>query len=276
LATKTKPSTTLTAAAWLKQADADFRAAGIESARLDALVLLEHATGRERSLLLADVDWALPLSVESRLAEMKARRSGREPIAYIIGAKEFWGMNFMLTPDVLIPRPETEAMVAAALETAPASGRVLELGTGSGAVAVALKHERPDLTVEASDISAAALGVARANARKHGLAITFIHSDLLMQISGKFDSILANLPYVPVGARRQPELAYEPAKALYAGADGLDCYKRLISEAGDYLRNNGQIIIEAGPTQRAELSRLASAAGFKLRGYSEYVSILER
>lgn len=259
---------------WLRRAEERLIAARVGSARLDSLILLEHATGQDRSWLLAHTEEELPAQALKQLQTNLKRRSKREPLAYLTGYKDFYDLAFKVTRAVLIPRPETETMVSSAVELAPKHGRVLDIGTGSGCVAVSLKHERRDVEVTATDVSPSALAVARLNAKRHDAAIKFIKSDLFSNVSGRYDVVLANLPYVPSGTRRQPELAYEPALALYAGADGLDFYRRFIARLGDYLTLDGRALIEAGPTQRAELARLAGAAGFDLSNVSEYVFML--
>ena len=260
---------------WLIEAEKQLKAAGIESARLDSRILLERVTGEERFWLLAHAERTLSRNVLKKLHKDLQRRRLREPLAYVTGYKEFYGLSFKVTKAVLIPRPETEAMVQAAVESAPRNGRVLELGTGSGCVAIALKLERADLEVTATDISPAALEAAQINAKRHTAAINFIKSDLFSEVSGRYDLVLANLPYVPSGTRRQPELDFEPALALYGGTDGLDYYRRFLKERKTYLvQPGGQVLIEAGPTQRLELKRLAGAVGFDLSSISEYVSLL--
>jgi release factor glutamine methyltransferase len=195
------------------------------------------------------------------------RRASREPYAYIVGSQEFWGLSFRVTPDVLIPRPETELVVEAALEILPAGGTgvaIADIGTGSGCIAVTLARERPDARVVATDLSDAALAVARQNAASHAVLnrIALQRADLLDGITGPFDAIVSNPPYVMDGDREgiQPEVRFEPAAALYAGPDGLDAVRRLVADAPSRLRAAGILIFEFGFGQADAVEQLISQA----------------
>jgi len=259
---------------WLEQARTKLQAAGIDSARLDARILAESVLHKSRTWLLAHGPDKLTPAQRARLDQLLVLRIQRQPLAYILGTKEWYGLDFKITSDVLIPRPETETLVKAAIERAGQGASGLELGTGSGCMAVALKVNRPDLSLTAADVSASALKIARFNARRHSAKIKFVLSDLFKDVHGRFDLVLANLPYVPDGTRRQLELDYEPSLALYGGTDGLDYYRQFLPALSAHLAPGGQAIIEAGPTQRAELKILAGDAGFKLSSLSEYASLL--
>jgi release factor glutamine methyltransferase len=206
----------------LETASARLEGAGCDTPRLDAEVLLAHALGVDRARLYID-DLPEPAAFEALLE----RRIAREPIAYILGYKDFRRIRVSVDRRVLIPRPETELLVEAALSL-PEGARIADVGTGSGAVALALKDERPDLVVSGFDISGDALDVARSNAERLGLDVRFAEADLLDD--GQYDAVVANLPYVPAGVGLQPEIAeYEPAGALFGGPDGLDLTRRLIA-----------------------------------------------
>jgi len=264
----------MTLGQWLDNARKQLKAAGIGSAGLDASILAEVALKKSRTWLAAHADYWLEDKHQKELNRNLRRRVGRQPMAYITGQREFYGLELIVGPDVLIPRPETENMVEEAAKIAPQSASVLEIGTGSGCVAVALKTARQDLQITATDVSAQALAVARKNAAKYKADIIFLLSDLLDDVQNRFDLILANLPYVPEGSRRMVELDFEPQVALYGGADGLDYYRQFLPEISAHLTEAGKAIIEAGPTQRRELKLLAENAGLALKSITEYISLL--
>jgi len=216
--------------------------AGCETPRLDAELLLGHALGVPRSRLLIE-DQPVPIEGYESLLH---RRRAREPVAYILGFKEFRRISLSVDPRVLIPRPETELLVEVGLELA-AGARVADVGTGSGAVALALKDERSDLRVTGLDISAGAVALARENAARLELDVRFTQADLLDDC--RYDAVLANLPYVRCGARGlAPEIVqYEPPSALYGGADGLEVIRRLI----DRLDDVELVALEVCPDQAA-------------------------
>ena len=202
--------------------------AACETPRLDAEVLLAWTLGVGRERLVLDGDARIGAEDAARYAGLIARRAAREPVAYIIGVKEFRHISLMVDARVLIPRPETELLVEVGLSLA-ADARVVDVGTGSGAVALALKDERPDLVVAGTDVSADAIEVARSNALRLGLDVSLVCGDLLGGVGGAFDAVLANLPYVADGMALPPEISrYEPPGALFAGPDGLDVIRRLI------------------------------------------------
>jgi release factor glutamine methyltransferase len=199
----------------------------VDTPRLDAEVLLAAAMGVDRAALIADP--LRPVSPQAARAfrDFARRRVQREPVAYILGRRGFRRIELEVDPRVLIPRPETEHVVEAALGL-PEGARVVDVGTGSGAIALALADERPDLRVVGTEVSPGALAVARANAARLGLQVEFVEGDLLEGVSGPIDAVVSNPPYVRAGARLERELDYEPAGALYAGPDGLEVYRRLV------------------------------------------------
>jgi release factor glutamine methyltransferase len=203
-------------------------AAGVETPRLDAEVLLAHALGTDRAALVMEPGRPVEGAAVRAFQDAVRRRAvGREPVAYITGVRGFRYIDVLVDPRVLVPRPETELLVEVG-RTLPPGASVHDACTGSGAVALALKHERPDLAVSASDASADAVEVARANARRLGLDVAFAVGDLLEK-AGEVDAVLANPPYVEAGASLAPELRHEPGAALFAGADGLDVIRRLVA-----------------------------------------------
>lgn len=200
-----------------------FAERGIESPRLDAELLISRALGLERIELYTHHDRPVNPAERDAARTLVARRAKREPVAYILGVKGFRGLELTVGPDVLVPRPETELLVEWVRDRAPEGGAVLDWGTGSGAIAIALATERPDLTVTAVEVSEAALSVARANAGACGAAVEFIHSDGVAALGGRvFDVVVANPPYLSDGelAAASPELAHEPRGALTAGPAG--------------------------------------------------------
>ena len=214
-------------------------AAGVDTPRLDAEVLLAHALGVDRTALVVDRDLRVEGPAVRAFQDAVRRRSvEREPVAYITGIKGFRHIDLQVDARVLIPRPETETLVEAALDL-PRGARVVDVGTGSGAVALALKDERGDLDVTGTDASPDALVVARANAARLGLDVRFREADLL-DGAGEVDAVLSNPPYVEDGTPLQPEIErHEPPVALYAGGDGLAVIRRLAAEVAAVLRDAG-------------------------------------
>jgi release factor glutamine methyltransferase len=236
-------------------------AAGVDTPRLDAEVLLAHALGVDRAALVMDA--ARPIegpAVRVFQSAVRRRSVDREPVAYITGVKGFRHLDLHVDRRVLIPRPETETLVEAALAALPNGARVVDVGTGSGAVALALKDERPDLEVVATDVSEDALAVARANARRIGLEVEFVHADLLDGLSD-VGAVVSNPPYVEDGAQLAPEIVrHEPALALRAGPEGLDVLRRLVPAAA--ARGADVLAVEVGAGQAGAVHALARDAGF--------------
>ena len=239
-----------------------------EEARAEAERLLAHALGVGPTWLYAhrdDVPRAEPLAEFDRLLE---RRLGGEPVAYLLGRRGFWRFDLEVTPATLIPRPETERLVELALERLPegVSRRVADLGTGTGAIALAIAYERPLAHVVASDASAAALAVARANARALGLSrVEFREGDWFAPLAGeRFDLIASNPPYIADGDRHlaQGDLRFEPASALASGADGLDDIRRIATGAPAHLREGGWLLVEHGWDQGAAVRDVFARADF--------------
>ena len=240
-------------------------ALGVE--RLDAQLLLLHVLGRpsgDRAWLLAHDTDILADAVWPAFAPLCARRVAGEPVAYLVGEKEFHGLGLQVDARVLVPRPDTETLVEWALQclqgrTAPT---VLDLGTGSGAIALAIGHARPDARVAAVDRSAAALAVARANAQRLGLAIRFAEADWLEGADADLDLVVSNPPYVAAGDPHLAALRHEPLGALVSGADGLDDIRRIVEDAPAHLRQGGWLLLEHGYDQAAAVRALLARRGF--------------
>jgi release factor glutamine methyltransferase len=254
----------------LAEAGAAFRAAGIESSGLDASLLLAGILRRDRAALFAAGPDPLPEAALAALRRSVERRLAGECVAYILGRKEFRGLDFDVNPAVLVPRPETETLVETALEFAANAGsrRALDLCTGSGAVAIALKHEMPALEVWAVDISAGALETARANAARllPGSPVNFLRGDLFgaLHSAASFAFIAANPPYVPSAEIKNlsPEVQNEPLVALDGGAAGLDIIRNIIAGAPDFLDPGGALFLEADPGQMNDIAALLKERGF--------------
>ncbi|WP_369820925.1 peptide chain release factor N(5)-glutamine methyltransferase [Pseudorhodoferax sp. Leaf274] len=233
--------------------------------RLDAQLLLLHALGHDandRAWLLAHDQDPLAPDVLQRFDAHTARRLAGEPVAYLLGHKEFFGLPLQVDARVLVPRPDTETLVEWALEHLPAGGSVVDLGTGSGAIALALAHARPDALVAAVDRSADALAVASANARQLNLRVQFMQGDWLHGVDGPYDLIVSNPPYI---AEEDPHLAalvHEPLAALAAGADGLDDLRTITADAGAHLSPGGWLLLEHGHDQADAVCALLRAQGF--------------
>jgi release factor glutamine methyltransferase len=242
---------------------------GSSSPRLDADILLMNLLKSDRASLLSHSERAVTDEQRGIFAGFLARRKNGEPISYIIGEKEFWGMRFFVTPDVLIPRPETECLIEEVLRfyTAPAADlRLCDIGTGSGIIAIVLAKEFTQARVAATDISPGALAVAGRNARYHAVAgrVDFLEADILAGVFGDFDVICSNPPYItdngyallPEGIRN-----FEPCGALRAGKDGLNAYRKIVAEAPQRLKVGGRLFLEIGEGQKDAVISLLTEEG---------------
>jgi release factor glutamine methyltransferase len=243
----------------LAVATAELRDAGCDTPRLDAELLLADAMGTTRTQLRLAPERELTTPESDRFAELLRRRRAREPVAYLLGKRAFRYIELTIDDRVLVPRPESEGLVEAALRL-PRGARVVDVGTGSGAIALALKHERPDLQVLGTDVSADALVVARANARTLQLDVTFVEGDLLDAVAGPLDAVLSNPPYV---AKRdletlQPEVTAEPHVAVFGGHDGFEVVRRLVPVA---VARAPLVAIEVGYGMAQTVGGMLRAAG---------------
>jgi release factor glutamine methyltransferase len=257
----------------LRFATAHLGRAGTPEAATDARRLVAHALGIDREQLLREPDITPDAAAVARLAAVLARRTAHEPVARIIGERDFYGLSFSLGPATLDPRPDTETVVTIARHLAgriergdDAPLRILDLGTGSGAIVLALLSELPDAEAVATDVSSAALAVARANADRHGLAdrVRFIESHWLDEIEGTFHLIVANPPYIPTSeiALLPPDVAqWDPRAALDGGEDGLDACRVILGRIGRVMAPNGWAVFEVGAGRAADVSDLVMAQG---------------
>jgi release factor glutamine methyltransferase len=262
MGTSQTPATIAQALTWAQAHELD---------RLDAQLLVLHALGRagnDRAWLLAHDTDALPNSAHVTLQVTVRRRTTGEPLAYITGHKEFYGLDLAVDARVLVPRPDTETLVDWALEVlvrqpgtaTPTS--VMDLGTGSGAIALALKHARPGLQVSAVDFSAGALAVARSNAQRLRLDVVFSQGSWLNGVRGSFDAIVSNPPYIAAADHHLAALTHEPLSALASGTDGLDDIRTIIQQAPPRLRSGGWLLLEHGYDQAPAVRALLTQAGF--------------
>jgi release factor glutamine methyltransferase len=255
----------------LRWTQGHFQGRGIETARLDAECLLAHALGCDRLRLYLEYDKPVQAAERQRFRELVKRRADtRVPVAQLTGTREFWSLPFEVSPDVLVPRPETESLVEEALVRLPdpeAAASVLDVGTGSGAVAIAIARERPKARVVATDLSEAALAVARRNAEALGVAdrLHLAAGDLFAAAPGAFDLVVSNPPYLALGEAEglAPELAHEPRAALFAGPDGRELLRRLVDEAPAHLAPGGALALEIAPGQAGDVRQWLEERGFR-------------
>lgn len=252
----------MTGAEALRQGVARLAAAGVPAAEGDARLLLGHALGLPRHHLPAALAAPLPPDALRRFDASLAARAARQPVSQILGRRAFWKHEFRVTRDTLDPRPETETLVEAALAQPFAS--VLDLGTGTGAILISLLAERPAAQGLGTDISPAALAVARDNAARIGVCADFLESDWFSTVQGQFDLIVSNPPYIALAEMESlvPEVReWEPIQALTDGADGLSAYRAIAAGAPAHLRPGGRLLVEIGPTQGAAVAQLMHDAG---------------
>lgn len=267
----------MTLGTWLLDAECRLTEAGIEEPRAEARLLAVHALGKSKAWVLVHADADIS---EGMLASWLERRLQREPLAYITGVREFYGRAFRVTPDTLVPRPDTETVVQLALQFAPRDANVLDVGTGSGCIGITLALERPDLRVTLSDVSSGALRVARENAESLGADVEIVESDLYAAFPVPkmgFWLIVSNPPYIREGEPLMDEVGrHEPPTALFAGADGLDFYRRLAKETPNYLYDDGALVVEIGYDQAETVPALFQAHGWRLVSLQKDLSGITR
>ena len=275
-----KPKAPLTIRKWLEAAHDELDAAGIQSSRLDAELLLAYALDVDRTWLHAHSDDTLPPAIARRATKLSARRARRIPLSYLTGTREFYGRSFIVNSDVLIPRPESETLIDLS-KSYKLTGRLLDVGCGSGALGLTLARELP-ISLTLSDISHTALAVARRNARALGVTpVRYVHSDLLAHWLSHakpkpFDAIVANLPYVDESWERSPETDHEPALALFAGHHGLDLIYTLLEQIPRVLKPGGYVLLEADPEQHARIVARATQNSLRLETVREYIVVLTK
>lgn len=238
-------------------------AAGIASSHLDATLLLEHICGKSRAWLAAYPDIEMSPKHETLFFELVKQRSQRTPLVHLTHSREFYGLDLYIDEHVLTPRIETERMAEWAIEYAPSDSRLIDIGTGSGALAIAIKKHRPDLHITATDISTEAIAVARHNCQKHGVEIELVVSDLFSNIDGSFKTVVTNLPYLRDDADLMPEVRREPSVALFGGTDGLELYRRFLLELPGHLEPNGLLFTECDPWQHQDLAAETKRYGLR-------------
>lgn len=260
---------------WLRTATAQLTKRAIPTARLDALVLLQDALQRDKSWLLAHPEHIISPDQQRELAEKLALRLNHMPLAYIRGERDFYGRPFAVTNNVLIPRQETETLIELllALPKNP-HDTFVDVGTGSGIIAITAKLECPALDVYAVDISQAALAIARQNAQHHKAQVSFAQGDLLNESQRSFHFIAANLPYVATTWEVSPETAFEPVEALYAADHGLALIKTLLWQGTERLYPKGFLLLEADPRQHPVITNDAQALGYRLYQQRDFILVL--
>lgn len=288
MSVNSKPLAPTTINGWLEYAATELHRAKIPSARLDAELILCHMLGVDKPWLIAHGTDSLSRAALSQKGgtrreglkeygeKLLLRRLKHTPIAYLVGKREFYGREFIVTPDVLIPRPETEVMIELLTAPAESAKTLIDVGTGSGVIAVTAKLSFPHLKVEGTDISEAALQVAKKNAKQFGATIQFYHADLLDSSAEHYDVICANLPYVSRDWQTSPEVHAEPDLALYAADQGLELIKKLIEQASAKQVSGGYLLLEADPRQHESIQTYAALHGYEHYQTEGYIVVLMR
>lgn len=248
----------------IKDYGAQLGAAGVTGAKLDVELLIAFVTGRERSWVMAHPEAELSETEGAELKRFVGLRAERHPLVHITNQREFYGLDLFVDENVLTPRVETEQMVEWAVKDAPQGSRLIDVGTGSGAIAIAIAKHRPDLEIWATDVTDEALAVAQRNIEAHKAKVQLVKSDLFDGVEGTFDTVVTNLPYLQDDAQLMPEVQKEPAVALHGGPDGLDLYRRFLKQLPDHLKAGGRLFTECDPWQHANLTEEADKIGLSL------------
>jgi len=268
-----------TIADWLKSSEKELKAVGVESARLDCLILLENALKIDRAYILAKDDSVLPKNTLKRLNADLRRRKSHEPIAYILKSAYFYGRQFFVDQDVLVPRPESEEIINEfkKLASRKSNPTVIDIGTGSGVLGITAALEVPGAKIDLLDSSKKALAVAKKNSEKYDLELKIIHGDLLSDVKNTYVFMLVNLPYVPESMTVSRSAYFEPTQAIYGGKDGLDIYRLFWQNIKKLDPGNrpGVVITETLPTQHIQLKNMAYESDYKLIGAAGFVQTFE-
>ncbi len=254
----------MTIANALEKAQKSLTLAKVNSVRIDSELLLAHVLKVDRAYLLAHQDDPLSPAQQAQYLDLIKRRAEHAPVVHLTNTREFYGLELFINEDVLTPRVETEKMVELALRYAPQNSRVIDVGTGSGAIAAALCLNRPDLDITATEIDQKALKVALSNFSNLHADVKLVQSDLFDSIAESFDVVVCNLPYLADNADLMPEVQREPGVALFGGPDGLDIYRHFLRQLPDHLAANGFLFTECDPWQQASLIEEAKSCGLKL------------
>ena len=262
---------------WLQKYTDELRVSGSSSARLDCLILLEMILKKDRGIILAHLDDDLTEDQLTELQVLITRRKHHEPIAYIRGTSEFYGREFIVSPQVLIPRPESETIISLVKKLQlPHKPHIADIGTGSGALAVSIALEIPEAIVDAYDISEGALHIAQKNAALLGAVVHSVKQDLLTQPIATYDVVVANLPYVSIDQTVSPETKSEPSIALYSDNDGLAHIYRLFTQLNEQaIHTQGYVILEAEPRQHARIIKKGLDYGCKLIEKEGFILVLQ-
>ncbi|HVE80711.1 MAG TPA: peptide chain release factor N(5)-glutamine methyltransferase [Candidatus Dormibacteraeota bacterium] len=266
----------MTARKLLESAETKLKSLGISSAKLDAEIMLAYILKTDRSRLLAHLEKS-PTAVDARRFDVLVqKRLRRIPLSQIIHQKQFYGLDFYINKHVLTPRAETEKMVELAIKYTPKNAHLLDVGTGCGAIAIAIAKQRPDLKVTATDVSRLALAIAIKNARLHQVDIKFHESNLLDCIKGEFSAVTANLPYLEDKADLMPEVKHEPRVALLGGNDGLRLYREFFTQLPPHLEQDAYVFTESDPWQQEVLVEEAAKIGLKPIKKEYFITVLGR